>query len=158
LLSRIQEADKKIIELHDDDNSEAIIPMLKHIYGLSYENQELTIEDNSAAILHLAVFMLGDKYDISSLRAAAAKLFNQILVEESQTVLGDGIIYAISKLLGPQAPQLADEDLMTSTIEFVFARAATFMKDETFCRLLANGVMFDQEDAFQFLCTVGESI
>jgi hypothetical protein len=87
LLSRIQEADKKIIELHDDDNSEAIIPMLKHIYGLSYENQELTIEDNSAAILHLAVFMLGDKYDISSLRAAAAKLFNQILVEESQRCL-----------------------------------------------------------------------
>jgi hypothetical protein len=102
LLSRNQEADNKIIELHDDHDSEAIMCMLRHLYGMDYGdlgNPSIEPIRETAANLHLSVFMLGDKYDITSLRAAAAELFDETLKEESRKAyVCDPTIYAISKL------------------------------------------------------------
>jgi hypothetical protein len=56
--------------------------MLKHLYGLDYEDQDLGDDDAHTPGLHLCVFMLGDKYDISSLRDHAAQYFEQFLQEE----------------------------------------------------------------------------
>jgi hypothetical protein len=59
--------------------------MLRHIYGSNYRYQNIHEDGDYAhtAKLHLGVFILGDKYDVSSLRSEAASCFRDFLVQES---------------------------------------------------------------------------
>lgn len=138
--------------------------MLKHLYGMTYGSQEVNnwcdeAEIDLTALFHLSVFMLGDKYDIDSLRTAAAQCFNQVLEEErSDKYFSDDTIYAIQKLLGPHAPELADGTLTEDTDEFVVKNYYLMMQDSTFRSCLGRGVMFDRDLAEQFLEMVSKSM
>jgi len=138
--------------------------MLKHLYGITYGSRELgnsiiKPDTENAAEIHLSVFMLGNKYDVSSLRNTAGQLFSDFLEEESEKGwFCDETILVISKLLAPHAPQLADQDLIERTTDFVMDHCVTFVKDKTFCRLLADGDMLHPNQVFEFLATVGDSI
>jgi len=159
LLSNNQEADKKTIELHGDDDHEAVMAMLRHLYGSSYKEQETWVLDHDRANAHLSVFMLGDKYDIKSLRDQAAECFNDVLEEDKRAdCLYDETVDAIQKLLGPNAPQLADQTLVQSATNFVLENLFLFFLDEHFRKLLAEGVMFKKELALEFLTDLSGNI
>jgi hypothetical protein len=133
--------------------------VIRHLYGLNYKDQDLDVEANYLAEFHLSVFMLGDKYDISSLRIEAAKCFDDFLEgEESDGYYYHQTIYAIQKLLGPEAPQLADQALVLSTTEFVLKYFASLFRDARFRGLLAKGVMLKNDLAIEFLDKVGQKI
>ena len=138
--------------------------MLKHLYGMTYGSQELDnwcaeADIDLTALFHLSVFMLGDKYDIDSLRTAAAQCFNKVLEEErSDKYFTDDTVYAIQKLLGPHAPELADGTLAESTDEFVARNYYLMMQDSTFRSYLSRGEMFDKDLAEQFLELVSTSM
>ncbi|KAH0349641.1 hypothetical protein KCU83_g5408, partial [Aureobasidium melanogenum] len=95
----VLEANKKVIELHDDASSDAIMAMLRHLYGLRYLEQELELDERRIPGFHLTVFMLGDKYDIKTLRSDAAELFGDSLQMEEENSENSGFwdetIYAI---------------------------------------------------------------
>lgn len=146
LLSNNQEADKKTIELHGDDDHEAVMAMLRHLYGSSYKEQEIWVMPGNRANAHLSVFMLGDKYDISSLRAAAATIFNHYLSDQvDEDGFDDESIYLIQTLLGPNALQLADESLTLLAREVVLDHVPALIFNELARSLLAEGTMLNKE-------------
>ncbi|CAD0115411.1 unnamed protein product, partial [Aureobasidium uvarum] len=152
LLGSFSEANKKIIELHDDINPEVIMAMLKHLYGSNYYQQKILIGINGSAAFHLEVFMLGDKYDISSLREEASERFTDVLEHETDLVnFHDATIHAIQRLLGPDASQLADQSLVKTTKALVLGNYDCLFWNKTFRRLLARGTMLEEDLAYDFL-------
>jgi hypothetical protein len=128
--------------------------MLRHLYGSSYDTQE-ELRDDAMADFHLSVFILGDKYDIGSIRDQAFDCFVDFLAEEREAEeFFDQTIYAIQKLLGPDAPQLADQRLTEYTSGFVLENLYLLLSDKTFRNLLAEGIMLKKDLAIQFLETV----
>jgi hypothetical protein len=148
-----------MIELHNDDNPEAVMAMLRHIYGSNYKNQDFHKDADlpHTAELHLGVFILGDKYDISSLSSEAAVCFNTFLVQE---FLGDWYyketIYAIRKLVGPGAPHFADQALVLSTTKPVLDSYDSLIHDEKSRSLLAKGEMLKNDRAIEFLSKISQ--
>jgi hypothetical protein len=128
--------------------------MLRHLYGAHYSKQK-EFSDDGMAEFHLSVFILGDKYDISSLRDEASDCFICFLEEERQSEsFFDRTIYVIQKLLGPDAPQLADQSLTEYTSLFVLEHFCLLLSDRTFRDLLAEGIMLKKDLAIEFLKTV----
>ncbi|THW83658.1 hypothetical protein D6D15_09431 [Aureobasidium pullulans] len=151
LLGNFSEAKKKVVELHDDTGPDAITAMLKHLYGMSYETQIEPCEEVDFAELHHHVYLLGDKYDIESLRVQAAKKMRNFLSLEIRTGLYDKTISTIQKILGPEAVQFADRALELQTKKQLFARTQSLFRDHTFRDLLATGKMLAPKTAMAFL-------
>ena len=151
-MTKNQEADKKIIELHDDVGNDAVMTMLKHLYGLNYKEQYFDEEDDVTVEMHHALFILGDKYDISSLREEAAASFDEFLARESRDRdYYSSTIFTIQKLLGPHAPQLVDKSLEDTARSFVLDDYTFLFRDELFRSLIAEGTMFQKDLAMEFL-------
>ncbi|KAG9660044.1 hypothetical protein KCU64_g3461, partial [Aureobasidium melanogenum] len=160
LCGNFSEANKKVIELHDDASFDAIMAMLRHLYGLRYLEQELELDERRILGFHLTVFMLGDKYDIKTLRSDAAELFGDFLQMEEENSENSGFwdetIYAIQKVLGPNAPQLADQSLAEDAQDFAIKNFELLFQDITFRGLIAAGTMLDKDLAYRLLTKVCE--
>ncbi|CAD0101179.1 unnamed protein product [Aureobasidium mustum] len=131
---------------------DAIMAMLRHLYGSKYENQKIYIEPNSTAEFHLAIFMLGDKYDIESLREEAADLFMTFLQDEVQDFeLYNGNLHAIQKLVGPDAPQLADRSLAETAQACILVHFESLFANDLFRELMASGTMLNESLALGVL-------
>ncbi|THZ65944.1 hypothetical protein D6C85_08289 [Aureobasidium pullulans] len=141
LKSRFTVATNPVFLLDDqDDDFEAVSAMVKHMYGMSYGKHSLNtgrfepkddwILDWEQVLNHqLAVYTAADKYDCPAVRRAARELMNICLggttfpappgmraVNFTRLVLV--LISLISKICGPDAPQLADQSLYTDTVKF----------------------------------------
>ncbi|KAH0017826.1 hypothetical protein KCU78_g7411, partial [Aureobasidium melanogenum] len=154
-LGRFVEANKDVIELHEDASITAVMTMFKHLYGLNYEKQEMPTHITDVVGFHLEVFMLGDKYDISSLRVEAAARFIHAVQGEMRpsSALGiqDQTIYAIRRLLGPHAVHCADQSLTTKIKALVLTNSTKFFRNQLFRRLLGSGTMLDIELGVEFM-------
>jgi len=66
----LKESGLKEVELHEDD-PEAVLAMLRHIYGLTYDEQT----PGGCCLLsqHASVFVVAEKYQISGLRQMPAE-------------------------------------------------------------------------------------
>ncbi|KAG9527817.1 hypothetical protein KCU93_g4735, partial [Aureobasidium melanogenum] len=154
-LGRFVEANKDVIELHEDASITAVMTMFKHLYGLNYEKQIMPTHITDIVGFHLEVFMLGDKYDINSLRIEAAAKF--ILTVQAEmgplSVLGiqDQTIYAIRRLLGPHAVHFADQSLTTKIKALVLTHSTKFFRNQPFRKLLGSGTMLDIELGVEFM-------
>lgn len=158
----MQEANKKVIELHDDVSSEAIMIMLGHLYGADYGPTEgMNLDSYESEYFtpkfHLSVFMLGDKYDISSLRDAAATAFDRYLSDEiKEDGFCDESIYLIQSLLGPNALQLADGSLTLVAREIVLEHVPALIFNELARSFLAEGTMLNKDLAMTMLQELAE--
>ncbi|KAH0277523.1 hypothetical protein KCU91_g3115, partial [Aureobasidium melanogenum] len=160
LCGNFSEANKKVIELHDEDASpNAIMAMLKHLYGSGYLKQDMQVDPRHVPGFHLEVFTLGDKYDIKTLRSDAAERFERFLQnEEKSSEFWDETIYVIQKVVGPSALQLADQSLAEDTRDFVVNNFGLLFNDNTFRRLMAAGTMLDQNLAYDLLTQICERL
>ncbi|KEQ74591.1 hypothetical protein M436DRAFT_72001 [Aureobasidium namibiae CBS 147.97] len=159
LSGNFSEANKKVIELHDDVGSGAVMTMLKHIYGSNYKEQYLDEDDDATVEMHHAVFILGDKYDISSLREEAAARFEKFLAKESRDgEYYDATILTIQKLLGPHAPQLADKSLTERATCFVYGDYKHLLCNYLFRALMAEGSMLHKDLAMEVLEMVSNQL
>ncbi|CAD0112091.1 unnamed protein product [Aureobasidium uvarum] len=69
--SKFQAATGAEVDLGDDDDSEAVHAMLRHIYGLPYIALEITKPNSGCEetlMFCLNVFIVADKYDVIGLR------------------------------------------------------------------------------------------
>ncbi|KAK4549102.1 hypothetical protein LTR36_007558 [Oleoguttula mirabilis] len=66
------EAQKGIIPLKEDDEC-AVAAMLYYFYHADYSNDRIKPSATSAALLHVMVYMIADKYILEDLRAVAVK-------------------------------------------------------------------------------------
>ncbi|THW14458.1 hypothetical protein D6D23_09379 [Aureobasidium pullulans] len=145
----ILEANKKIIELHDDTDPEAMMYMLKYLYDMAYPRD---LELGISTMIHLEIYILGDKYDIKSLRDEAAAHIMYLLQEQYYAgEFSNASIFTIQKLLGPDPVCLADQSLKIQTKDQVFGYASVLLSDEMFRTLLAKGEMFDTQHALDYL-------
>ncbi|THY79685.1 hypothetical protein D6C93_10113, partial [Aureobasidium pullulans] len=156
LLGNFSEAKKKVVELHDDTRTDAITAMLKHLYGMSYETQIEPCDEEDFAELHHHAYLLGDKYDIESLRIQAAKKMRTFLSDEFHMGLYHSTISTIQRILGPEAVQFADRALELQTKKQVLAHTSTLFLHAFFLNLLAKGKMFAPETAMAFLNKINE--
>lgn len=156
----IQEANKGVIELHDEDASpNAIMAMLRHLYGSRYEEQKIQLVAQEIAEFHLMLFILGDKYDIKTLREDAKARFEKFLKAElADDEFYDETIYAIQKLLGPNDLQLADDSLGLSVEDFVLDYPIDMFHNDIFRRLMAEGNMLKTKLAVDFLVKIDDLI
>lgn len=154
-LHELQEANKDVIELHEDASITAVMTMFKHLYGLNYEKQDTPSHITNFVGFHLEAFILGDKYDIGSLRIEASEKFIRAVQEETQPryILGiqDQTVYAIRRLLGPHAVHFADQSLTTRIKDFVLTNSTKFFRNQTFRKLLGSGAMLDIELGVEFM-------
>ncbi|KAH0362070.1 hypothetical protein KCU65_g8263, partial [Aureobasidium melanogenum] len=127
----------------------AFLGRFVHLYGLSYKTQLVPTHIMDNIGFHLEVFMLGDKYDISSLRIEAADRFIHAVHEQLRpsSLLGiqDPTIYAIRRLLGPHAVHFADQSLTTKIKALVLTNSTKFLRNQIFRKLLGGGSMLDIE-------------
>ncbi|THX80633.1 hypothetical protein D6D04_04491, partial [Aureobasidium pullulans] len=152
LLGNFSEAKKKVVELHDDVISGAMMAMLKHLYGMTYHEQEYPGSGKDLPEFHLDVFILGDKYDVPSLRLAARKTLLEFMSKEFKgPILWDSSIFVIQKLLGPDAAQLADRSLELHIEERVLSHARLLLLDDTFRSELVRGKMLKPSIADVFM-------
>jgi hypothetical protein len=110
-----------VFSLGDDDDSEIVDAMLRHMYNLPYSQQKVDSESDMFKF-HTDVFMLADKYDCPSLRMAAVSNFRRTAdefdthwqIEEKPATL----INAIANICGPDAQQTADRTLRYEALKF----------------------------------------
>ncbi|THY79252.1 hypothetical protein D6C86_00210, partial [Aureobasidium pullulans] len=152
LLGDFSEANKKVIELHDDTVPDASMAMFKHLYGMRYDKQEYPRCDEELPEFHLDVFILGDKYDVPCLRLAARKALQELMSKEfEECMFFDSSIFVIQKMLGPDAAEFADRSLEIHIKEEVLSHTRALMCDSTFQSALVRGKMLKPSIADEFL-------
>lgn len=123
--------------------------MLKYLYDMAYPRD---LELGISTMIHLEIYILGDKYDIKSLRDEAAAHIMYLLQEQYYAgEFSNASIFTIQKLLGPDPVCLADQSLKIKTKDQVFGYASVLLSDEMFRTLLAKGEMFDTQHALDYL-------
>ncbi|KAI4722530.1 hypothetical protein E4T48_01187 [Aureobasidium sp. EXF-10727] len=158
--SGFSETNQKVVELHDDVSSDAIMAMLEHLYGMDYKDQSVHGDVGGISQVHLEVFVLGDKYDVVSLKKQAADQFMKFLTGEADHGrFYDRTIHEIQMLLGPDAPELADKSLYLRAKHFVLNRyPVRLLENSTFRDLLGKGKMLNEKLAIAFLHQICEKL
>jgi hypothetical protein len=90
--------------------------MIRHIYDLPYTQEvteTFTLKDD--LVFRLNVFIIGDKYDIASLRRKVVPDFLWLLKMTWQT---SEFVECMQKLCGPEAIRLADTSLQAVVADF----------------------------------------
>ncbi|THW99597.1 hypothetical protein D6D13_10040 [Aureobasidium pullulans] len=159
----INEAKKKVVELHDDTGPDAIMAMLKHIYGLHLGNTFPEWRDGDGIGCYLEVYAIGDKYDVESLREQVTPMIREelemgFIVPKIAPVFLEITIDYLQKILGPSAVQYADKTLVSTTKELVLKNSDALMRAPRFQAKMALGEMFYQEFGIILLQTVCESL
>ncbi|CAD0101109.1 unnamed protein product [Aureobasidium mustum] len=124
-------ATNPVFELDDqDDDLEAIIAVVKHMYGMKYnEHAQNTVHPQKVGVWRhspvlrsdLAVYTMADKYDCRAVRRAALESFKATLHRiKSQPFLIHYYLPIIAYVCGSEAPRLADQSLYNAIIEFFF--------------------------------------
>ncbi|THX29407.1 hypothetical protein D6D12_04199 [Aureobasidium pullulans] len=176
--SRFTVATNPVFLLDDqEDDFEAVSAMVKHMYGMSYGKHSLNtgrFEPKDDWILdweqvlnrQLAVYTAADKYDCPAVRRAARELMNICLgstrfpaynaspgmktVNLTRLVLV--FISLISKICGPDAPQLADQSLYTDTVNFCVEMHPNMIRHAEYRTAFQKKALYDaisQEKMYQ---------
>lgn len=148
-----QEATSPVIDIGDEEDSDAIYAMLKHFYGTRYAEQDPTGKDKLS--FHLAVYMLGDMYDCDTLRKdAEEKFFSsadvRIFHQQQPRYIHDRDIYTLQQVLGPDAAQVADASFQRRLLNQVIRNADMLCQKKAFMNLLVKGEMLDKDAGESF--------
>lgn len=136
-----------MIDLGHDDDPAALVAMLKFCY-LNYYCTSPCSPDSDTADQHLAMYRLGDLYDMPDLREyACSEILDRLSpYEESwhKIEVTDGIVLVVQKILGPDVDSFADNSIQKRVYMHVTQHVKLFYKNALFRALLANGSMFNE--------------
>jgi hypothetical protein len=141
--------------------------MLEYIYGKNYKTR-MTKCGPSASRLepgypnllldHVEIFILGDKYDISSLSAVAADRFEDCVEYELASInQSDPVVFVIQKLVGPDAVDLGNQRLAKFLEEMVIKYASSLSGDFRIRELLAKGAMLREDLAIEYPAQINDT-
>lgn len=139
--------------------------MLDYLYGKPYKtpytyhiqpwNLPLEIGYTESPSDHVEIFILGDKYDIDSLKTEAAEWYQDYVKWHLEgSFLSDEVVYAIQKVVGPDAFEHGTQTLVKFVEEMVFKYDTYLLSDDTFRELLAKGRMLRGDLALEFLTEI----
>lgn len=135
--------------------------MLKFCYLNHYRTWPCS-PDSDTADQHLAMYRLGDLYDMPDLREyACSEILDRLSpYEESwhKIEVTDGIVLVVQKILGPDVDSFADNSIQKRVYFHVTRHVKLFYKNALFKALLADGSMFNEAFAQKFTDVVGEII
>ncbi|KAI4746712.1 hypothetical protein E4T50_02976 [Aureobasidium sp. EXF-12298] len=158
-----KESKQDVVDLGDDDDPDALVTMLKFCYYDYYDISPCE-DGNESTDQHLAMYRLGDIYDIPELRREASRKLvlglSPTAVSEpwQEAKMTDKTILIIQKILGPEAVFFADNMIKRKVFEHVIEHAKLLYKNSLFCGLLADGIMFNQWFGRDFVRRVGEML
>lgn len=98
----------------DDDDPEAILAIIRHIYGFpydcSYDAGPPPLAILTDLMFHINVFAAADKYDVPSLRMIVVEKFAQLMTHK-WSASREEFCAAVQRLCGPEAVMFADNSL-----------------------------------------------
>ncbi|THZ82786.1 hypothetical protein D6C84_05476 [Aureobasidium pullulans] len=142
-----------VVDLGDEDNRRHVYAMLRFLHGTPYTT--IHARESMGLDFHLDMYMLGEQYDIPSLRRAAAQNF---FLEA--TPLADKACFpiALQKILGPDAPVMADPYLQELTIKMCTEQIETLIANQTFKDMALDGELMDGSVLVAMFFAVGERV
>lgn len=148
-----QVAQSQTFSLGDNDNSEAIWALFRHMYNFEYSFDK-DLHSENAPGYHIDVYEIADKYDCPSLRAKAVQNFiNCIKPVVYKSDIGK-TVPIISRIFGPVASHPGNSEIRILMTQFIYYYSTELTKDIAFIEALAVGDLFDATSANNFLAIV----
>lgn len=144
-----QVAKSAIFDFGDEEIPFIVSMMLKHMYGATYDRQILALKcgRHVAVAFHIYVYIIADKYDCPSLRTAIIAAVNSELATTGAFWEDPNWCIAwISRVCGPESPQLADSTLRQVFMDWVGENYVEFYKGSKFFKdMIVAGTLLDTQ-------------
>ncbi|THZ89099.1 hypothetical protein D6C84_00391 [Aureobasidium pullulans] len=130
--SQFSVAKSAIFDFGDEESPFIVSMMLKHMYGATYDRQILALKcgRHVAVAVHIYAYIIADKYDCPSMRIAIIA----------------ACIAWISRVCGPESPQLADSTLRQVFMDWVGEHYVEFYKGSKFFKdMIVAGTLLDAQ-------------
>lgn len=144
-----------MIDLGDEDNAKRLCAMLCYIHGTPYIRLHQRNAVGHNLDFHIDMYLLGEQFDIRNLRYAAATTF---LKEAVFLIDTPWFPMAVSRILGPDAPVLADEYLIEVTIKICVEHIDKLVKNERFVEMARAGELADEETMVELYLALGQHV
>lgn len=157
-----QVAKSAIFDFGDEESPFIVNMMLKHMYGATYDRQILTLKcgRHVAVAVHIYAYIIADKYDCPSMRIATIAAVNSELATTGAFWEDPNWCIAwISRVCGPESPQLADSTLRQVFMDWVGENYVEFYKGSKFFKdSIMAGTLLDAECLSILLVKLSEDL
>ncbi|KAK6005370.1 hypothetical protein QM012_008149 [Aureobasidium pullulans] len=149
-------ATSDVIDLGDEDPSKHIYAMLSFIHGTTtYRKIHQRNALGRNLDFHIDLYLIGEQFDIRSLRYAAADAFFHEAIFLSDTRY---FPMAVQRILGPDAPVFADQFLAEVTTKVCIENIETLVKNEHFTEMALAGELVDEEMMTKLFFALGQRV
>ncbi|CAD0112094.1 unnamed protein product [Aureobasidium uvarum] len=114
--------------------------MLRYLNGSSYKDLKLNVSIAQILDFDIGMFLLAHQYDIKCLRSRAINHFHK---DAENLICFDTVARGIRRLLGPNAPRLADSSLQDIAFQFCMEHVEDLLQNQTFHDLLRDGSLLN---------------
>lgn len=101
-LTSMKESEAKAIQLHDDD-PEAIVALLRYLYGVPYAAEQAKSSNASTLFPHALVYMTAEKYQVKALQTESCDVMSNVLglekYKEQHTIDRTDLLAALRTVL-----------------------------------------------------------
>ncbi|KEQ72259.1 hypothetical protein M436DRAFT_28342, partial [Aureobasidium namibiae CBS 147.97] len=129
-------ATSDVIDLGDEDNAKRICAMLCFIHGTPYTRLHQRNAVGHNLDFHIDLYLLGEQFDIRTLRYAAATTFFKEAVFFIDT---PWFPMAVQRVIGPDAPVMADQYLVEVTVKICIEHIEKLITNERFVEMAHAG-------------------
>ena len=129
--------------------------MLCFIHGTTYRkiHQRNTLGRNLD--FHIDLYLIGEQFDIRSLRYEAADSFFHAAIFLHDT---DYFPLAVQRILGPDAPVFADQFLVEVTTKVCIEHIEKLVKNERFTEMAYAGELADDDMMIKLFLALGQRV
>lgn len=150
-----QVATSDVVDLGDEDNSKHIYAMLSFIHGTTYRKIHQRNALGRNLDFHIDLYLIGEQFDVRSLRFAAANAFFHEAIFLSDTRY---FPMAVQRILGPDAPVFADQFLVEVTIKICIEQIEKLVKNERFTEMAYAGELADEQMMIKLFFALGQRV
>ncbi|THY78126.1 hypothetical protein D6C86_00230 [Aureobasidium pullulans] len=168
LSSQFSVAKSPVFHLDDDDDADAVYAMLKHMYGMTFNQHPDNFGHRVSRLQFLwKAYVVADKYDCPSMRLAIVTrteryLGNQISLDHhlvtARCTFYEDLIQAISKICGPDALQLACPGMRDAVFDWLCRNFDLCIQEEGFNMAVRDGTLLDAQLTTRLLLEIGKEV
>jgi hypothetical protein len=144
-----------VIDLGDEDCTTHIHAMLCFIHGSTYTKIHQRSAVGRNLDFHIDLYMMGEQFDVPDLRWFAADTFRREAVFLAHT---PWFPLAVQRVIGPDAPVLADQQLVEVIIKICTEQSSILVENERFVRMARTGELADEEMMVRLFLARGQHI
>lgn len=155
-----------MFHLDDDDDADAVYAMLKHMYGITFNQHPDNFGAPRLQFLWKA-YVVADKYDCPSMRLAITTrtrkyLGNHISLDQYlasvRCTCYEELVQAISKICGPDALQLACPGMRDAVFDWLCRNFDLCIQEEGFNMAVKDGTLLDAQLTTRLLLKIGKEV